>query len=166
MDHRDAHRGHCRFSNASELIMIQTFVFLLSLASPFFAQAAAATATPGTWSELVNLLVRLMNSGIATLILLTFVYYFYGIASNILRFYDEKPGGAHIVNLRWGYFYWGIIILFIMVSIFGILRVMENTLFGDTTTTTTTTTRTTRAASGVRGVINLSGGLAVPFRRP
>src|SRR3990167_3543223 len=58
------------------------------LAAPWIAEAAA----PENWRALVIYLVKLMNSGIATLILLAFVVYFYGIASNILRF-DESGYG-------------------------------------------------------------------------
>ncbi|HEY4513875.1 MAG TPA: hypothetical protein VJH69_00970 [Candidatus Paceibacterota bacterium] len=78
-----------------------------------------------------------MNSGIATLILIAFVVYFYGIASNIMNFGGEYKKGKDdkVTNLRHAYFTWGIVVLFVMVSVFGILRIVENTLFGESTST-------------------------------
>ena len=104
------------------------------LAAPWIAEAAA----PENWRALVIYLVKLMNSGIATLILLAFVVYFYGIASNILRFDESGKESKDRKGLRNAYFVWGITILFVMVSVFGILRIVENTLFGSTTATPTT----------------------------
>lgn len=94
------------------------------LALPYVAGAA-----PSTWCGLVNQLVQLMNSGIATLLLLAFVIYFYGIATNILNFGGETKKGED--NLKQSYFFWGVIVIFVMVSVLGILRLLQNTLFGD-----------------------------------
>jgi hypothetical protein len=49
--------------------------------------------------------------------------YFWGIATNIPHFGDEK--GA---EKRKSFFFWGLIILFVMVSIWGIIQLLQNTL--------------------------------------
>ncbi len=87
--------------------------------------AVAFAAAPRTWGELVGLLVSFMNSGVTVLVALAIAIYFYGIASNILEF-----GGGHSQEKLKNYFYWGIIVLFVMVSVWGILRLMQNTIFG------------------------------------
>jgi hypothetical protein len=87
---------------------------------------ALALAAPKTFSELAELLVNLISG--ATLVLITFglVMYIWGMAVNIPEFGDEK--GA---EKRKSFFFWGIIILFVMISIWGILQLLQNTLFGD-----------------------------------
>ncbi|MEK7132527.1 MAG: hypothetical protein AAB830_00590 [Patescibacteria group bacterium] len=92
---------------------------LLIIATP-----AIALAAPRTWSALVDTLVSLMNKGVATLITFGFAVYFYGLWSNILKFGEESDA-----EKKKTYFFWGIIILFVMVSLIGILRIMQNTLF-------------------------------------
>ncbi len=90
----------------------------LILAVPWLAEAAA----PRTWSELAYTLVSLINTGAVTLMTLAFVVYFYGISSNILNFEGDTDG-----KKRKSYFVWGVIILFVMMSIWGILRLLQNT---------------------------------------
>lgn len=102
---------------------------LLGLVSLIVLMPAPALAvlvvTPSnTWSGLVNILVSLMNKGIGTLVFLAVAVYFWGITSNILEFGEDKGG-----EKKKAYLFWGIIILFVMVSIFGILRLVQNTLF-------------------------------------
>lgn len=91
---------------------------LLAAAAP-----AVALAAPRTWSELVGALVTIMNSGVAILVSLAIVFYFYGVTSNILKFENDP-------ERRKAYFFWGLIALVVMVSVWGILRILENTLFG------------------------------------
>lgn len=94
--------------------------------STLLVPAVALAAAPRTWSELVYSLVSLMNAGAITLITLAFVGYFYGISSNILVFGEDTDGAK-----RRAYFVWGVIILFVMVSIWGILRLLQNTFIGN-----------------------------------
>lgn len=98
----------------------------LVLLTPAVALAAAITA-PHTWKDLVDRLVALMNQGIATLITLGVAFYFYGIWQNIREFGEKSDSSEK----RKAYFFWGIVVLFVMVSVIGILRIMQNTLFGD-----------------------------------
>lgn len=92
---------------------------------PTLAFAVLVVAPTNTWGGLVGTLVTLMNKGIGTLLVLAVAVYFWGISSNILEFGEDKGG-----EKRKAYLFWGIIILFVMVSIFGILRLVQNTIFG------------------------------------
>lgn len=94
------------------------FVLLAALLLPGLALAA-----PKTWSDLVGLLVAYMNMGVGVLVTIAIVVYFYGMSSNILKF------GENDVEKKKAYFFWGIIILVVMVSVWGILRLARSTLF-------------------------------------
>ena len=91
---------------------------------PLVAPAAALAAAPHTFQELASLIVDLLNHATIVLMTVGLVIYFYGISTNILNF-GEK--GAEKIR---AYFLWGIIVLFVMVSIWGILNLHQNTLFG------------------------------------
>ncbi len=93
---------------------------LLLLAVPTLASAAA----PRTFLDLSNLIVNILNNATAVLIVAGVVVYFYGVSTNILSF--SEKGGEKLK----AYFFWGIIVLFVMVSIWGILRLLQSTLFG------------------------------------
>jgi succinate dehydrogenase/fumarate reductase cytochrome b subunit len=100
-------------------VRLATFLGIIS--SPVIAFAAGAV---NTYSELVNKLVSIMGIGVFILVTLGFVGYFYGISTNILQFSSESG-----VEKRKALFFWGIIILFVMLSVGGILRLLGNTLF-------------------------------------
>jgi len=96
---------------------------LLALAL-VLSPAAASAAAPNTFQGLANLIVNLLDNATAVLIVLGIVVYFYGISTNILEF---KEGGPEKFK---NYFFWGIIVLFVMVSLWGILHLLQDTLFG------------------------------------
>ncbi len=85
---------------------------------------SVALAAPRTFADLANLIVLILNNATTVLIVLGIVVYFFGISTNILSF--SKEGGEKLRQ----YFVWGIIVLFMMVSIWGVLRLLQNTLFG------------------------------------
>ena len=91
------------------------------VAIPSIALAAGAVKT---YSDLVNKLVSIMSMGSVVLVTLGFAAYFYGMSANILQFSSESG-----VEKRKAFFFWGIIILFVMLSIPGILRLLGRTLF-------------------------------------
>lgn len=99
-----------------------------------FSAPDVAFAAPKSWAELVNSLVDIINSGIATLIAAAFAIYFYGTATNILKF-EDKP------EIRKAYFFWGVIVLFVMLSVGGILNLAKTVLFDSRTTGTPIPTR-------------------------
>jgi hypothetical protein len=83
-----------------------------------------ALAAPRTFDELAANVVGILNAGIGVSIVLGLVIYFYGIATSIprLRTDDSKRLAAH--------FFWGLLAIFVMVSVWGILALLRNTLFG------------------------------------
>ena len=83
----------------------------------------AQSNTPRTFKDLVGMLVELLNSGTAVLVTLAVVVFLFGAAQNMLKARTE--GGAALRN----FLLWGVIILFVMVSIWGILRLLQATLF-------------------------------------
>ena len=100
----------------------QHFVLVLgALSTPAVAFAAA----PKTFAELANSLINLINMGVAATIALGFVLYFWGLSTNILKFQDDP-------EKRKAYFFWGILVLVVILSIWGIVNLIENTLFGGT----------------------------------
>ncbi len=106
-------------------------------ATALLAPSIASAAAPRTFLELSNLIVLILDNATAVLIVAGIVVYFYGVSTNILSF--SEKGGEKVR----AYFLWGIIILFVMVSIWGILRLLRNTFFGagsyDTTVVPTQT---------------------------
>ncbi len=93
---------------------------VITLMLPVVASAEAAR----NFQELAIDIVDIFDATTAVLIVAGIVVYFYGISTNILNFSDD--GGEKVR----AYFFWGIIILFVMVSIWGILRLLQSTLFG------------------------------------
>jgi len=89
---------------------------------------ALAYAAPKNFKELTEILVDLIGGATVVMMVFGLVMYLWGMAVNIPEFGDEK--GA---EKRKSFFFWGIIVLFLMVSIWGILQLLQNTLFGDNT---------------------------------
>lgn len=94
--------------------------------------AVASAEAARTFQELAVDIVEILDATTAVLIVAGIVVYFYGISTNILNF---SEGGAEKVRT---YFFWGIIVLFVMVSIWGILRLLQDTLFGGSINNPTT----------------------------
>lgn len=86
--------------------------------------AIALAATPKTFRELVLSIVDILNTATTVLIAAALVAFLYGAAYNVIKA-GERGGTA----LR-EFLVWGIIILFVMVSIWGILNLLQQTLFG------------------------------------
>lgn len=94
------------------------WLLLLIVALP-----SAVFAAPRTYKELADLAVRYINYAIALGIALGFVIYLLGIAVNM----------NHIGKSGWERFkvhvLWGLVAMFVMVSVFGIVSLVRNTLF-------------------------------------
>ena len=93
---------------------------LLALGTPLVASAEVAH----TLKDLVEQIVSLLNTATGVLVAAALVAFLYGAAYNLLKA-GERGSGA----LR-QYLVWGVIILFVMVSIWGILNLLQQTLFG------------------------------------
>ncbi len=113
-------------------------VLLAILMTPGLALAAAA---PQTFQSLAYLLVTILNSATGVLIIAGIAIYFYGISTNILKF-----GEGDAERLK-NYFFWGIIVLFLMVSLWGILALLRDTLLGSQLGSTGTTQSTVSQSS-------------------
>ena len=86
-----------------------------------------ALAAPHNFEELADLVTNLINGGIGVALILGIVIYFYGIATSMK---EISEGGIERVR---AHFLWGIIALFVMFSVWGILALLRNTLFGGDT---------------------------------
>ncbi|MBP9668890.1 MAG: hypothetical protein KBE09_01215 [Candidatus Pacebacteria bacterium] len=95
------------------------------VASTLLLMPAVAFAAPSTFKELVDRLVVLMDLLVPLLITVALVFYLFGISQNVLNFADQKGGNEKMK----AYMLYGVLILFVMVSIWGILRLMSDTLF-------------------------------------
>ena len=93
---------------------------IVLLFAPLFAEAAGA---PRTFKELSSQLVTILSAGVVTLVALAIVIYIWGIASNMIKL-GEGEGDKYKA-----YIFWGIAILFVMVSIWGIIGLLNNTIF-------------------------------------
>ena len=98
---------------------MRIFFIVTLLFAPMLASAA-----PRTFSELADLVTNIINGGIGVALILGIVIYFYGVATSI-----PKTGKGDMERLR-AHFVWGIIALFVMFSVWGIVRLLSNTLFG------------------------------------
>lgn len=102
---------------------MRTRIILISIliaALPLLAEAAGA---PRTFKELAGQIFKLLTAGIATMVALGIVIYIWGIASNMFKL------GEGDTNAYRAYIFWGVIIVFVMVSIVGIVRLMAATIF-------------------------------------
>ena len=92
-----------------------------------------AFAAPHTFQELAGQITGILNATTAVLIVAGVAIYFWGISTNILKFGEDREKFRN-------YFLWGIIVLFVMVSIWGIVYLVQNTLFGGSSGNTTNPT--------------------------
>lgn len=112
--------SHALISHMSSSVPIRSFIVFLPVLLPMVAHAAA-----NTFQELAFDVVEILDTATFTLIIFGLVVYFWGIATNIPHFGDEK--GA---EKQKSFFFWGLVVLFVMVSIWGIIQLLRNTLFG------------------------------------
>ena len=91
--------------------------FVLSglLIVPLFANAQNLQGVLGTFSDLINLAIPLV-------IALAVLYFFWGLAQYILSqgSEDKREEGKNIMI-------WGIIALFVMVSVWGLIKLLQET---------------------------------------
>jgi len=100
-------------------MMLRALILTISL-----LPGLAAAAAPRTFAELAYYIVDLMNYAVGTIIVLGLVAYFWGTVQRIIKL----KGGAKSDEMS-KFFVTGIIVLFVMVSIWGILQLLEATIF-------------------------------------
>ena len=97
---------------------LATLVFVLPL--------VAFAASPTTFKDLVDYAIKIMNSVIGTLVVAGLVLYFFGIVRHMVKKeYAESAQSRKFLLM-------GVVVLFVMVSIWGILEILDNTLRGQT----------------------------------
>ena len=91
---------------------------ILLLITPFVTHAALFN----NLTDLINIFINLINQSIVVVLSLALLFFFWGLANFILYASDEtkRKEGKNIML-------WGIIALFVMLSVWGLVRVLENT---------------------------------------
>lgn len=98
--------------------------YLALLPALAFAQGTDATGVLSTVRDLINTLLPIV-------IALALLFFFWGLAKFILSAGDEAAKGeARSIMI------WGVIVLFVMVSVWGLVNVLVNTFNLDTDETT------------------------------
>ncbi len=93
-------------------------LFVLML--PYLSHAQ----NPKTFKELADQLATIMNWGVTLLITAGIVIYFWGAVKHIM----DRGESEDSWELR-KFLFTGLIVIFVMVSIWGILSILQNTLF-------------------------------------
>lgn len=93
---------------------------LIILCAPSIALAASA---PQTFQQLANQIVSVLGNATADLIILAVVVYLWGAATNLFK------GEKGYENLR-TQLLWGVFVLFLAVSIWGVVQLLQNSVFG------------------------------------
>ncbi len=84
-----------------------------------------ALAAANNFSELAESIITLLNYASGVIIAAAVATYFYAIASDFKSILSGEMNQRN-TNL----FVWGVLGLFVMVSIWGILRIVSNSIFG------------------------------------
>jgi len=131
---------------------------LLALSLPFIVLAQGVTV-----ESTLNRVLGILNGVIFLFITIAIVVFFWGLIT-----YLANIGGEDAAKKGIQLMLWGIIALFVMVSVWGIIRLLQNT-FGVGGNQTAIPVSTFQAqggygAGGAAGVINLSGGISIPIQ--
>lgn len=113
--------------------LLKKNVGTLAVASLFLMPLVAfAQSTPRTFSGLVYMLISFINPMAAILVSLALLIFFWGIVQYIYS--GGSEGHEHGRQLM----VWGIVALFVLVSIWGLARILTTTFFGGSATMGTT----------------------------
>ena len=97
-------------------------VLLASLIEPSIALAQSVTS----FQTLARSVVTILNDGAILMIAAAVAVYFYGIAGNIFKISQGEASGEDLKKN----IFWGMFIIFLMVSIWGIIQFLQYSLFG------------------------------------
>jgi hypothetical protein len=101
-------------------------IFIFTIASALLPMTALAQQAPRSFISLANSLTSLLNAGAVLMITATIVVFFWGIVQRIF-----KSGQGEVRGVNMGpYIMWGIGIIFLMVSIWGVIALLQYSLFG------------------------------------
>ncbi len=99
----------------------------ITLAVTFLPSVAFAQSTPKTFAGLANQVVRLLGSATTDLIVLAIVVYFWGVSKSLF-----SQGEAGREKLR-EQLLWGVFVIFLAVSIWGVVQLLQSSVFGSNT---------------------------------
>lgn len=105
--------------DTKKYIIIVSSVLLLT---PLVTFAALFNKSFSSITELINILIGIMNQMVSIVAALALMFFFWGLANFILHSGDEakRSEGKNIMV-------WGIVALFVMVSVWGLVKVLQNT---------------------------------------
>src|SRR6202012_1276884 len=106
-------------SDASSRRPMKKKLPLLALATAL-APGLALAATPKTFADLANQIVQLLSSATTDLIVFAIVVYFWGVSSSLFKGGEEARGALRQQLL------WGVFVLFLAVSIFGVVQLLQS----------------------------------------
>lgn len=119
MGDRDDNR---RDRNADSRLMNRHTLITVSLGLLVPAVAFAA-GTPRTFSDVANMALTIIGQATLMLMLAAVAAYFFNISMNMLKLSKGESAEWH------SHFFWGIIAIFVMVSIWGIVQMLQYTIF-------------------------------------
>jgi hypothetical protein len=99
---------------------LKIVLFTLFIATPVLAFAQE----PRTFRDLASLIVAVLNRATVVMVAAALVLFLYGTAYNLFR--AGEHGGKQLRD----FMVWGVIALFVMVSIWGILNLLAITFLG------------------------------------
>jgi len=98
--------------------------YLLAVATLTLPALAGAV----TFLDTLNLINRFLNALVPMIITLAIIWFFWGLARYLMSIGDEGKRGEAIQTMIWG-----IVAIFVMVSIWGIIKLLQSTFkVGDT----------------------------------
>lgn len=108
-----------------KIIKSKNFLYLLFPSVAALIPAVASAARFSNFRDLVNYLVTLFNQAIALLVGLGVVYLLFGVVKTILHADNEqiRSDGRQMML-------YGVIALFVIVSMWGLVNLLTNTFFG------------------------------------
>ena len=91
-----------------------------SLLMPALALAQASQNASGIFN-LIVIATRILNAMMALFILVAVIVFFWGLISYLVNVDEQKHKGLQTMI-------WGIIAIFVMVSIWGLIRILQQTI--------------------------------------
>lgn len=101
------------------MALLRPLVVILALGAPL----AAAAQQINNFQGLADRLVGIINAGTGVLLVGIILVYFWGLAMNINKFSEE---GMEKVR---AYFFWGFLAIFLTFAIWGILNLLQSSVF-------------------------------------
>ena len=108
------------------MFKLKKYLILLATFFPFIPFIVFAAERPQNFKELIAIFMNLLNMAIPVLVSLAILTFLIGIAIYIWK------GASESERIKGRQFmFWGVIGLFVMVSFFGLVKILENTFFSN-----------------------------------